>query len=119
MAQRIVFVGCYALIVVALVVANVAATETPKDHKERVAALVKSWEGALSGKPVNCRKFVDLFIEEGFFHTPAASSDGSLAAIHGQVAMHRSCDQGRYFSEFSHGQSRLLPPLHLFSPPRL
>ena len=117
MTRKIVFSGCIALIMAALVVASVAATETPKDHKERVAALVRSWESALSGKPVNCRRFVDLFIEEGFFHTPAASSDGSLAAIHGQVAMHRSCDQGRYFSEFSHGLSCLLSLLSLSPSP--
>lgn len=99
MIAKVVVLG----LVLVCLIAAVHATEAKENHKEKVEALVRSWEKALSGKPVNCRRFVDLFVEDGYLHTPAASSDGSLAPIHGQIFIFKSCEEGRYFSKFAQG----------------
>jgi len=45
-------------------------TEKDKERRvteEKVRTSVKQWEQAFSGFPINCRRVVDLFAEDGIY----------------------------------------------------
>ncbi len=56
-----------------LVVAADAAHNPALTHEENIKAALGDWERGLSGKPINCRRFVDLFIDDGVWSSPAGA----------------------------------------------
>merc|ERR1711879_463053 len=55
------------------VVAADAAHNPALTHEENIKAALGDWERGLSGKPINCRRFVDLFIDDGVWSSPAGA----------------------------------------------
>ena len=56
-----------------LVVAADAVHNPALTHEENIKAALGDWERGLSGKPINCRRFVDLFIDDGVWSSPAGA----------------------------------------------
>jgi len=89
------------------------AEETQRDHptREEIKLAVKQWERSLSGKPLNCRRYVDLFIDGGYLHFPAPSK-----TLHGQRSIYRSCEESTFFSHFGQVEAFVSGPLYFSVP---
>merc|ERR1712093_940119 len=88
-----------------LVVAADAAHNPALTHEENIKAALGDWERGLSGKPINCRRFVDLFIDDGVWSSPAGARNKSAVetkahVIKGQRPMYNHCERDRFFSGF-------------------
>jgi hypothetical protein len=57
----------------ALAMTAEAARDPALSHEENIKAALREWERGLSGKPINCRRFVDLFIDDGVWSSPAGA----------------------------------------------
>ena len=101
------------LLVVGFWFIQVSAEEKHSDYptREEIKFAVKEWERSLSGKPINCRRFVDLFTDNGYFHFPAPSK-----TLYGQRAMFRSCEESTFFSHFAQVETFVSGPLYFSGP---
>lgn len=54
-----------------------AARDPALTHEENIKLALRDWERGLSGKPINCRRFVDLFIDDGVWSSPAGARNKS------------------------------------------
>jgi hypothetical protein len=75
LSRVVVMMGLLAFLI--FVVATDAARDPALSHEENIKAALKSWERGVSGKPINCRRFVDLFIDEGVWSSPAGARNKS------------------------------------------
>ena len=70
---------------------------------------IQDWEAAMSGKPINCRRLADLFLEEGRWSFPAGK--GVEKQARGQRNIFALCER-RLESEFSHIETFISGPVY-------
>jgi len=95
----------------------VAPREKVSEHEQKINAALRDFERALSGKPINCRRFVDLFPADGQWTSPAGRSVGDASKIaiklKGQRLMHKQCENGRIFGGFEQVETFISGPHHI------
>jgi len=101
-----------------LVVAADAAHNPALTHEENIKAALGDWERGLSGKPINCRRFVDLFIDDGVWSSPAGARNklapdmsSKTRVIKGQRAMYSHCEKERLFAGFDQVEAFVSGPV--------
>lgn len=80
--------------------------------RDEIREAVKQWAKSVSGYPVHCRKFVDLFVDDGLLHFPAPTS----SPLAGQRRMYRSCEETTFFAHFREVEAFVSGPLYFSGP---
>ncbi len=112
--------ACVAVLLLALCLLSLFSTAlSAKDpslsHEENVRKALKEWERAMSGKPINCRRFVDLFKDDGVWASPAGTNKTSLfrSPLKGQRKIYDYCESQRLFSGFDQVEAFISGPVYI------
>jgi hypothetical protein len=78
-SSALVLMGLFVVLIstLAFVTTVEAARDPALTHEENIKLALRDWERGLSGKPINCRRFVDLFIDDGVWSSPAGARNKS------------------------------------------
>jgi len=111
--------GLYLCIFLVLCVSLVISTTTTTKDKSNettdekstieagIRAAVKQWEHATSGFPVNCRRIVDLFADDGVAEVPAG-----VTVVPAGRKLFGYCEQN-LLPHFTHIETFVSSPLHI------